>query len=76
MITNESMNSTIISRINTKTVTKLVLLAEILAISILHTVKASNEKQSPQTFQQQVKNIPFDKPYTVSGNISFTHNQN
>ena len=76
MITNESMNSSLTGRINTKTVTKLVLLVEILAISILHTVKASNEKQPSHTSTQQGKMITLDKPYGVSGNVSFTSNRN
>jgi hypothetical protein len=70
------MNSSLISRINTKTVTKLVLVVEILAISILHTVKSSNENKPSDTSQQEVKISTPGKNYSTGSNITWARNQN
>ena len=69
------MNSSLFSRINTTTVTKLVLIAEILAISILHTVKSNHEQKQADVSSQQVGNYP-SKNLGSTGNITLANNQN
>ena len=69
------MNSSLFSRINTTTVTKLILVAEILAISILHTVKSNHEQKQADVSIQQVGNYP-SKNLGSTGNITLANNQN
>ena len=69
------MNSSLFSRINTTTVTKLILVAEILAISILHTVKSNHEQKQADVSNQQVGNYP-SKNLGSTGNITLANNQN
>jgi hypothetical protein len=70
------MNSYLFSRINTSTVTKLVLVAEILAISILHTVKSNHVNRSTRDAKQEVGIYKVNKKLGPGKNITLANNDN
>jgi hypothetical protein len=69
---NRSVHSPFLNAMSSKSLTKLVLLAEIVAIFILHSVKISHAPK-PQQADQQV-NYDVQKKLAATSSISFTRN--